>query len=207
MLHWKRSDRSISQIHLEYYCIQSHIYKRKEKKKRNMTFDLGCFSSISFCSHSCEETLIILSKHIIVLLIHILLSMSVLIKGEAPVERYHAHWLEIGGLNNQAKIKGRLCFRVSHFAWIRLVSWSGLWGGGERGEKDRNKGGWMWQLRHSSSEESQYLFPSNWIRSKVGFLNMLIHFCSNVQMLSTFYTVCHISVAYRMGLSFVFFVL
>lgn len=130
--------------------------------------------------------------------------MSVLIKGEALVERYQAHWLEIGGLNNQTKIKGRLCFRVSPYAWIRLVSWSGLWGGGERGEKDRNKGGWMWQLRHSSSEESQYLFPSNWIRSKVGFLNMLIHFCSNVQMLSTFYTVCHISVAHRMGLSFVF---
>ena len=86
--------------------------------------------------------------------------MSVLIKGEAPVDRYHAHWLEIGGLNNQAKIKGRLCFRVSPFAWIRLVSWSGLRGGGrgERGEKDRNRGGWMWQLRHSSSEESQYLF-------------------------------------------------
>lgn len=74
--------------------------------------------------------------------------MSVLIKEEEPVERYHAHWLEIGGLNNQAKIKGRLCFRVSPFAWIRLVSWSGLCGGGrgERGEKDRNKGGWMWQL-------------------------------------------------------------
>lgn len=92
--------------------------------------------------------MIILSKHIIALLIHILLSMSVLIKGEALVERYHAHRLEIGGLNNQAKIKGRLCFRVSPFAWVRLVSWSGLWGGGrgERGEKDRTRGGWMWQL-------------------------------------------------------------
>lgn len=86
--------------------------------------------------------MIILSKHIIALLILILLSMSVLIKGGAPVEGYHIHWLQIGGLNNQAEIKGRLCFRVSPFAWIRLVSWSRLWGGGrgERGEKDRNRG-------------------------------------------------------------------
>lgn len=89
--------------------------------------------------------MVILSKHIIASLIHILLSMSVLIKGGEPVERYHALSLEIGGLNNQAKIKGRLCVRVSPFAWIRLVSWSGLWGGGmgERGEKDRNRGGWI----------------------------------------------------------------
>lgn len=78
--------------------------------------------------------MIILSKHIIVLLIHILLSMSVLIKGEAAAERYPTQWLQIGGLNNQAKIKGRLCFRVSPFALIRLVSWSGV-GVEVKGEK------------------------------------------------------------------------
>lgn len=94
--------------------------------------------------------MIILSKHIIAVLIQILLSVSVLIKDEEPVEIYHAHWPEIRGLNNQAKIKGRLCFRVCPFGWIRLVSWGGLWGGGrgrgKRGEKDRNRGGWMWQF-------------------------------------------------------------
>ncbi len=81
--------------------------------------------------------MIILSKHIIALLIHILLSVSVLIKGEGPVERYHARWLQIG--DNQAKIKGRLCYRVSPFAWIRLVSWSGL-GVGVKGEKRMETG-------------------------------------------------------------------
>lgn len=97
------------------------------REKRLVTFDLGRFSTISICSHN---TVIILSKHIIAALIHILLSMSVFIKGEVAVERYHTHWLQIGGLNNQAKIKGRLCFRVSPFAWIRLET----------------RVAWMWQL-------------------------------------------------------------
>lgn len=74
--------------------------------------------------------MIILSKHIIAVLIQILLSVSVLIKDEEPVEIYHAHWPEIRGLNNQAKIKGRLCFRVCPFGWIRL----GV-GVGVKGEK------------------------------------------------------------------------
>lgn len=29
----------------------------KKEKKRDMTFDLDCFSTISFCSQSCETTL------------------------------------------------------------------------------------------------------------------------------------------------------
>lgn len=129
----RRSSRRIVQIHLGYFYVQSHMYKRKkrERKKKHDLWPRLFLSNFPLFSWQWENTLIIQSKHIIALLIHILLSMSVLIKGEeVPVERYHARWLKIGGLNNQAKIKGRLCFRVSPF-------WSGLRSGGrgERGEK------------------------------------------------------------------------
>lgn len=129
------------------------------------------FNNFLLFSQSRENTAIILSKHTIALLIHILLSMSLLIKGEAAAERYHAHWLEIGGLNNQAKIKGRLCFRVSPFALIKtcVLEWALGWGQGWKGKKGCKQGRMDVAVRHSSGVQSQYLFSNNRIRSKGAF--------------------------------------
>lgn len=127
--------------------------------------------------------------------------MSVLIKGEEAVERYHAHWLQIGGHNNQAEIKGRLCLRVSPFAWIRLVSWSGLWVVGE-GTKERKRIETGNGCGRDIPSVKTLSISHNWNRSKgCLLLNMLMYLYDKVQSLVFFYTEQHISVAHRMDLS------
>lgn len=141
-----------------------NIYLKKE-------IDLCPWPSFNSFFLFSTQRAIIVSKHIIAVQIHILLSVCVLIKAT-----HHAHWLEIGGHNNQAKIKGSLALGLAILHGKALCpgeSWCWWRGGGAggKGEKDRNR--MDVTVGHSCSEESQYLFPSKWNGSKGAFWTSL----------------------------------